>query len=177
MNNTADFIAYCDSMMIATEKGLNIFHNETLAEVKQKIKAGETKFTCNCNIDGRNVPCNIDITNFKGSLFKTSTILGRIRYLLNNGRYIKRALNYKYFDKTGMAWSKNGDRIKDMKYYWKGFDLKVGKRNEVEVGGVLHFENIGKDINYQEISPLVEKFIARDTVTTSYMMGAVGGFA
>lgn len=131
--------------------------------MKQKIKAGETKFTCNLNIDGRNVPLAVDITDYKGKHFKYTIVANEIRDLLQWKSFIKEALNQKYFDKTGMPWSKNGDRVIDMKYYWKSLKITVNRRNLVEVDGVLYFENINKNIPYNQIRPIVEKILRLQT--------------
>jgi len=172
------FINYCDDMMIA-EEGVfdNVFHKKTLAQVKQKLKEGETKFTCELDLNGETIPCNVDVSRFTGKIFPVMTILNSIRYLLNSGRYIKRAINYKYFDKTGMPWSKKGDRVKDMKYQWKSIDLVCERRNELVVDGTLYIENIGKTINYSEIKSLVDKFIADDEKAAANAQGFAAGYA
>ena len=154
------FVDYCDDMMIAEEGLLDkIYHNDKLSEIKAKLKAGEKKFTCNMNFDGRNVPCTVDISKYTGTFFKSTILLGKLRSILNSKKYIQEALNYQYYDKTGSIFSKKGDRIKDMKYYWTEMSLSCDRRGNPYIGGKIYFENKKKEINYDEIRSLVEQYI------------------
>ena len=177
-NSMESFIEYCDKMMIANEKFSDIFKDKELEEINQRIKNGETAFKCTCNIDGHDVLCAVDISNYKKKNRFTGTIMrGWIRSLVNNKKYIQKALNQKFMDTTGMFWSKKGDRVKDMSYYWKEIRLTVGKRDAIEVDGTLHFENIGRDVKYGEIRSLVDKYIADMERNTAIAAGVVTGYS